>query len=185
MLNEIKKNAEMKMVKSVEKFKQDLAKIRTGRANAGLLDHIQVDYYGTLMPINQISTLSVSDSKTITVQVWEAKMAGNIEKAIRDSGLGLNPVSAGAILRIPMPPLTEERRKELIKVVKDESETAKIAIRNIRRDANNELKTKLKEKLISEDDEKRSQDEIQKITDKNIQMIDTLTNDKEKELLTI
>jgi ribosome recycling factor len=185
MTTDIKKTAEIKMIKSLEKFKQDLAKIRTGRAHTGILDHIQIDYYGTLMPINQIATLSVSDSRTITVQVWEAKMAGNVEKAIRDCGLGLNPVNAGAVLRIPMPPLTEERRKELIKVVRDESETAKIAIRNIRRDANNEFKAKLKEKVISEDEEKRSQDEIQKITDKNINVIDALTQDKEKELLTI
>jgi ribosome recycling factor len=185
MTNDIKKNLESKMNKSIDKYKQDLAKIRTGRAHAGILDHIHVDYYGTLMPINQVANLSVSDARTITVQVWEAKMAGNVEKAIRDSGLGLNPVSAGSVLRIPMPLLTEERRKELVKVVKDEAETAKIAIRNIRRDANNELKAKLKDKLISEDDDKRTQDEIQKITDKYIITIDNLTNEKEKELIKV
>ena len=185
MTQDIKKTLDTKMLKSVEKLKQDLAKIRTGRAHAGLLEHIMVDYYGSMMPINQVATLSVSDPRTITVQVWEAKMTANVEKAIRDSGLGLNPVTSGTILRVPQPPLTEERRKELIKVVKDEAEGAKIAIRNIRRDANNELKAKLKDKLISEDDDKRTQDEIQKITDKYIVLIENMMSEKEKELITV
>ena len=185
MTQDIKKTLDTKMLKSIEKLKQDLAKIRTGRAHAGLLEHIMVDYYGSIMPINQVATLSVSDPRTITVQVWEAKMTANVEKAIRDSGLGLNPVTSGTILRVPQPALTEERRKELIKIVKDEAEGAKIAIRNIRRDANNELKAKLKDKLISEDDDKRTQDEIQKITDKYIVLIENMTSEKEKELITV
>lgn len=185
MVVEIKKNAEIKMHKSIESYKNNLAKIRTGRAHAGILDHILVDYYGAMMPINQVATITVSDVRTINVQPWEAKMAGNIEKAIRDSDLGLNPISSSSTIRVPMPVLTEERRKELIKVVKSEGEEAKVAVRNIRRDANAELKAKLKDKLISEDDDKRTQDDIQKLTDKHIVEIDKLTQEKEKEMMTI
>lgn len=185
MTIEIKKQAESKMIKSVESFKLTLTKIRTGRVHAGLLDHVQIDYYGALMPINQVATVTASDARTLTVQPFEAKMGGIIEKAIRDADLGLNPVSQGSTVRVPMPALTEERRKELIKVVKAEAEDAKVAVRNIRRDANSELKSKLKDKEITEDDDKRSQDEIQKMTDKCIVEVDKMTVDKEKELLTV
>ena len=185
MISEIKKATDTKMQKSLESYKKSLAKIRTGRAHAGILDHVQVDYYGASMPINQISTITVTDATTVTVQPWEAKMAGNIEKAIRDAGLGLNPVSSSSVIRVPMPALTQERRKELIKVVKVEAEEAKVSVRNIRRDANSDLKTQLKDKLITEDDEKRTQDEVQKLTDKFIAEIDRLTTEKEKELLTL
>lgn len=179
----IPKNSQTRMQKSFDNYKSNLAKIRTGRAHAGILDHVQVDYYGALMPLNQIATVTATDARTITVQPWEAKQAGAIEKAIHDSDLGLNPAINGSVIRVPMPALTEERRKELIKVVKAEGEDAKVAIRNIRRDANNELKSNLKDKLITEDEEKRGQDEVQKITDKYITEIDKATLDKEKELL--
>jgi ribosome recycling factor len=185
MTAEIKKQADIKMHKSIENYKNDLSKVRTGRAHAGLLDHVQVDYYGSMVPIGQVSSVTVTDAQTVTVQPWEAKMAAAIEKALRDSDLGLNPAINGNVIRVPMPSLTEERRRELIKIVKADGEEAKVAIRNIRRDANSELKAKVKEKLISEDDERRSQDEIQKLTDKCIAEIDGLTLDKEKELLTV
>lgn len=185
MTKEIKQQAEHKMQKTLENHKQNLTKIRTGRAHPGLLDHIMIDYYGSLMAINQIATVSVGDARTLTVQPFEAKMAGAIDKAIRESDLGLNPVVNGSIIRVPMPALTEERRKELIKVVKSEAEEAKVAIRNLRRDANSELKAKLKDKLITEDEDKRSSDDVQKLTDKYIADIDKMTVDKEKELLTV
>lgn len=185
MTSEIKKQAESKMIKSVDSYKNTLTKIRTGRAHAGLLDHVQIDYYGSMMPINQVATVTASDARTLTVQPFEAKMAPAIEKAIRDADLGLNPASNGSTVRVPMPALTEERRKELIKVVKGEAEEAKVAVRNIRRDANSELKAKLKEKLITEDDDKKGQDYVQKMTDKFIVEIDKVTADKEKELLTV
>ena len=181
----IPKNSETRMKKSFDSYKASLAKIRTGRAHAGILDHVQVDYYGAMMPLNQIATVTAADARTITVQPWEAKQAGAIEKAIRDSDLGLNPAINGSVIRVPMPSLTEERRRDLIKVVKSDGEDAKVAIRNIRRDANNELKANLKDKLITEDEEKRGQDEVQKITDKFIIEIDKATLDKEKELLTV
>jgi ribosome recycling factor len=182
---EIKKLAESKMIKSVESYKITLSKIRTGRAHAGLLDHVQIEYYGSMMPINQVATVVATDARTLTVQPFDNKMSAAIEKAIRDSDLGLNPSSNGGTVRVPMPALTEERRKELIKVVKGENEDAKISVRNIRRDANSELKAKLKAKEITEDDDKRTQDEIQKATDKFITELDKLTADKEKELLTV
>jgi ribosome recycling factor len=185
MTSEIKKQAETKMTKSLESYKNTLTKIRTGRAHAGLLDHVQIDYYGAMMPINQVATVTASDARTLTVQPFEAKMSGAIEKAIRDADLGLNPATNGNTVRVPMPALTEERRKELIKVVKNEAEDAKVAVRNVRRDGNSELKAKLKDKEITEDDDKRAQDEIQKFTDKYIAEIDKLTADKEKELLTV
>lgn len=185
MTSEIKKQAETKMIKSVDSYKSTLTKIRSGRAHAGLLDTVQIDYYGMMMPLNQTATVTATDARTLTVQPFDAKMAGAIEKAIRDSDLGLNPASNGSTVRVPMPALTEERRKELIKVVKSEAEEAKVAIRNIRRDANSELKAKLKDKEITEDDDKRGQDDIQKMTDKYIAEMDKLTADKEKELLTV
>ncbi len=185
MTSEIKRNSETKMQKSFESYKFSLSKIRTGRAHAGILDHVQVDYYGSMMQLSQIATITVTDARTITVQPWESKQAGAVEKAIRDSDLGLNPAVNGSVIRVPMPALTEERRKELIKVVKSDGEDAKVAVRNIRRDANNELKAKLKEKLITEDDEKRGQDDVQKMTDKFIADIDKATAEKEKELLTV
>lgn len=185
MTAEIKKQSENKMNKSLDSYKITLTKIRTGRAHAGLLDHVQIDYYGSMMPINQVATITASDARTLTVQPFEAKMAGIIEKAIREADLGLNPATNGSTVRVPMPALTEERRKELIKVVKSEAEDAKVSIRNIRRDANNDLKAKLKDKEITEDDDKRGQDDIQKMTDKFIVEVDKLTTDKEKELLTV
>lgn len=185
MTSELKKQTEQKMIKTVENFKATLTKIRTGRAHPGLLDHIMIDYYGAMMPLSQVATVTASDARTLSVQPFEASMAAKIEKAIREADMGLNPATNGSTVRVPMPPLTEERRKELIKVVKSEAEDSKVAIRNLRRDANTELKARLKDKEISEDDEKRGQDEIQKITDKFIAEIDKLTLDKEKELLTV
>ncbi len=185
MTEAIKVNVSEKMQKSLESFKSDLAKVRTGRAHTGLLDHIVIDYYGSMVPINQVAGVNLGDAKTINVQPYEKSMAGKIEKAIRDSDLGLNPATSGDLIRVPMPTLTEERRKDLIKVVRTEAESAKVAVRNIRRDANDSLKKLIKEKEISEDDERRSQDEVQKITDKFIAEIDKLLQLKESELLAI
>jgi ribosome recycling factor len=182
---ELKKQSEQKMVKSLEALKSDLGKVRTGRAHAGILDHIQVDYYGSIVPLKQIANVTLSDARTITVQPWEKKLSLVIEKAIRDSDLGLNPISAGEVIRVPMPPLTEERRKELTKVVKSEGEHAKVAIRNIRRDANSALKDALKAKTIPEDDEKRAQDDIQKLTDRYIAEMDKAVVEKEKDLMSV
>lgn len=185
MTSEIKKSSETKMLKSVENYKNTLTKIRTGRAHPGLLDTVQIDYYGSMMPINQVATVTASDARTLTVQPFESKMANAIEKAIRDADMGLNPATNGNTVRVPMPALTEERRKELIKVVKGEGEEAKVAIRKIRQNGNTELKAKLKDKEITEDDDKRGQDEIQKLTDKFIAEIDKMTAEKEKELLKV
>ena len=185
MTEAIKINVNEKMQKSLDSFKSDLAKIRTGRAHTGLLDHIVVDYYGSMVPINQVAGVNLGDAKTINVQPYEKNMVAKVEKAIRDSDLGLNPATSGDLIRVPMPILTEERRKDLIKVVRTEAESAKVAIRNIRRDANDSLKKSLKEKAISEDDERRSQDDVQKITDKFIAEIDKLLQSKESELLAI
>lgn len=185
MIAEIKKSAEQKMQKSLEALKADLGKVRTGRAHAGLLDHISVDYYGTPMPINQVANVNLVDARTIGVAPWEKKMLGAIEKAIRDSDLGLNPVTMGEMIRVPMPPLTEERRRDLTKVVKHEAETARVAMRNIRRDANTHLKDLLKEKKVAEDDERRGQDEIQKLTDRYIAEIDKILQVKEAELMAV
>ena len=182
---DVKKTAEQKMNKSIETLKADLAKVRTGRAHTGILDHITVDYYGTPTHISQVANVTLIDARTIGVQPWEKKMVGVIEKAIRDSDLGLNPSTQGDLIRIPTPPLTEERRKDIVKVVKGEGEDAKVAIRNIRRDANESLKKLLKDKACSEDDERRSQDEVQKLTDKFVTEVDKLITDKEKELLTV
>jgi ribosome recycling factor len=185
MIVEIKKSAEQKMQKSLEALKLDLGKIRTGRAHTGLLDHVTVDYYGAPTPISQVANVNLADARTITVGPWEKKMLGAIEKAIRNSDLGLNPVTVGELIRVPMPALTEERRRDLTKVVKQEGETARVAVRNIRRDANTHLKDLLKEKEIAEDDERRGQDEIQKITDRYISEIDKLLQVKEAELMAI
>lgn len=185
MTEVIKTNVNEKMQKSLDSFKSDLAKIRTGRAHTGLLDHILIDYYGSMVPINQVAGVNLGDAKTINVQPYEKIMVAKVEKAIRDSDLGLNPATSGDLIRVPMPTLTEERRKDLIKVVRTEAESAKVAIRNIRRDANDSLKKSLKEKEISEDDERRSQDDVQKITDKFIAEIDKLLQLKESELLAI
>lgn len=185
MINEIKKQSIARMNKAIENYNATLNKIRTGRIHSGLLDHLRVDHYGNMTAINQVASVTVNDAKSLTVQPWEAKMLGVIEKVIRDSDLGLNPITSGNTIKVPMPALTESRRVELIKVVKAEGEEARVSIRNIRRDANNELKRLLKEKSITEDDDKRAGDEIQKLTDKSIVEIDKLITIKEKELLKI
>jgi ribosome recycling factor len=185
MIPEVKKSAEQKMQKSVDALKVDLGKVRTGRAHTGLLDHILVNYYGTPTPVNQVATVSLLDARTIGVAPWDKKMASVIEKAIRDSDLGLNPATVGETVRVPMPPLTEERRRDLIKVVRHEAENARVAVRNIRRDANAHLKELMKEKKISEDDERRGQEEIQKLTDRYIAEVDKLLHAKEADLLAV
>lgn len=185
MIAELKKNTEARMKKSVEAFKADLAKVRTGRAHTGLLDHISVDYYGTPTPLQQVAKITLIDGRTIGVSPFEKKLAPVIEKAIRDANLGLNPASAGDTIRVPMPSLTEERRKELAKVVHKEAEGARVAIRNLRRDANNALKEALKDKEVSENDERRAQDEVQKLTDRHIAEIDALLKQKEAELMAV
>ncbi len=182
---DVKKNAEQKMQKSLEALKTDLSKVRSGRAHTGFLDHVTVDYYGAPTPVNQVANINLVDARTIGVVPWEKKMAGAIEKAIRDSDLGLNPVSVGEMIRVPMPPLTEERRRDLTKVVKQEAEGVRVAMRNIRRDANSQLKELLKSKEISEDDERRGQDEIQKLTDQYIVEIDKILHVKEAELMAV
>jgi ribosome recycling factor len=185
MLAELKKATEQKMHKSVEAFKGDLSKVRTGRAHTGLLDHIVVDYYGSPTPLNQVAKVTLLDSRTIGVTPFEKKMLQPVEKAIRDSDLGLNPASMGDQVRVPMPSLTEERRKELIKVVRHEAENARVAVRNLRRDANHHLKEALKKKEVSENDERRAQDDVQKLTDRSIADIDKLLQQKEAELLAV
>lgn len=185
MIPELKKNTEQKMQKSVEALKTNLGKVRTGRAHTGLLDHVTVDYYGNPTPINQVANVSLLDARTIGVQPWEKPMIAKVEKAIRDSDLGLNPSTMGDVVRVPMPMLTEERRKDLIKVVRSEAEEARIAIRNLRRDANNGLKEAVKSKDISEDDERRTQDDVQKLTDRYIAEADKLLAQKEQELMQI
>ena len=185
MISELKKTLEHKMQKSVETLKTDLAKIRTGRAHTGLLDHVMVDYYGSLVPVNQVANISLIDARTIGVQAWEKPMLGKIERAIRDSDLGLNPANMGEQLRVPMPALTEERRRDLTKVVRNEGESAKIAVRNLRRDANQQLKDAVKDKEISEDDERRAEEDVQKLTDRHVAEIDKLLAAKEQELMQI
>jgi ribosome recycling factor len=185
IIAELKKTTEHKMQKSVEALKADLAKVRTGRAHTGLLDHVMVEYYGSLVPINQVANVTLLDARTIGVQPWEKNMAPKIEKAIRESDLGLNPSAQGDLLRVPMPMLTEERRRDLTKVVRHEGETAKVAVRNLRRDAIAHLKDALKKHEISEDEERRAQDEIQKLTDKYVAEIDKLLAEKEKDLMAI
>ncbi len=182
---EVKKNAEQRMQKSIETLKADLAKVRTGRAHTGILDHIQVDYYGNPTQLTQVANVTLIDARTIGVQPWEKKMVAVVEKAIRESDLGLNPATHGDMIRVPTPPLTEERRKEMVKLVKGEAEDAKIAVRNIRRDANEALKKLVKDKTCSEDEERRAQDDVQKLTDKFVVEIDKLVADKEKDVLTV
>ncbi len=184
-VDEVKKNAEQRMHKSLEALKGDLGKVRTGRAHTGLLDHIMVDYYGSQMPIPKVANVSLLDARTIGVSPWEKKMLSAIEKAIRESELGLNPATQGDMVRVPMPSLTEERRRELIKVIKHEGENAKVAVRNLRRDANQALKELLKSKVVSEDQERRAQDEIQKLTDRHIADIDKMLVGKETELMAV
>ncbi len=182
---DIRKTAEQKMQKSIEALKSDLAKVRTGRAHIGILDHIAVDYYGTPTPIPKVANVTLLDARTIGVTPWDKKLVSSVEKAIRDSDLGLNPATQGEMVRVPMPPLTEERRRELTKIVKHEGENAKIAIRNLRRDAITHLKDLLKAKSVSEDQERRSQDEIQKLTDKCIVEVDRIIHAKEADLMAV
>ncbi len=182
---EIKKSADQKMDKTVQTLKADLQKIRTGRAHTGILDHLQVDYYGNPTPLNQVANVSVLDARTLGVAPWEKNMVSVVEKVIRDSDLGLNPAAVGEVIRVPMPPLTEERRKDLIKVVKKEAENARVAVRNIRRDANHELKELLKAKEVSEDDERRAQDDVQKMTDRHVTQIDEALAAKEADLMAV
>jgi len=185
MIADIKKSAEEKMKKTLETLKNDLGKIRTGRAHTGLLDHVMVDYYGTLTPINGVANVTLLDARTLAVTPWEKKMVSAIDKAIRDSDLGLNPATMGETVRVPMPALTEERRKDLIKVVHKEGEGARVAVRNIRRDANNHLKDLLKQKKVAEDEERRAQDDVQKLTDRHIAEIDKLLAAKEADLIAV
>ena len=182
---DVKKTAEHKMQRSLESLKADLAKVRTGRAHTGLLDHVQVEYYGSPVPINTVANVTLIDARTLGVQTWEKGMLAKVEKAIRDSDLGLNPAAQGDLIRVPMPALTEERRRDLIKVVKGEGEGAKVAVRNLRRDAIATLKEMLKEKECSEDEERRAQDEVQKLTDRYVAEIDKQLSNKETELMAI
>jgi len=185
MINDVKKTAEQKMAKSLDALKADLSKVRTGRAHTGLLDHIHVDYYGSMMPLAQVANVTLADARTIGVQPWEKKMIPVVEKAIRDSDLGLNPATSGDLIRIPMPALTEERRKELTKVVHKEAEAARIAVRNVRREANEHLKKLLKDKQCSEDDERHALTDLQKLTDRFIADIDKVMQAKEADLMAI
>lgn len=185
MLEDIKKTADQKMQKSLEALKNDLAKVRTGRAHTGLLDHVMVEYYGSMVAVNQVANVNLGDSRTINVQPYEKNMISKVEKAIRDSDLGLNPATNGDVIRVPMPMLTEERRRDLTKIVRNEAEGAKVAIRNVRRDANDALKKLLKDKEISEDDERRAQDEVQKLTDKAVVEVDKLLQIKEADLMAV
>ena len=185
MIADVKKTAEQKMKKSIESLRNDLAKVRTGRAHTGLLDHITVDYYGTPTPIPQVANVTLIDARTIGVTPWEKKLAGAVEKAIRDSDLGLNPAKMGETVRVPMPALTEERRRDLIKVVHKEGENARVAVRNVRRDANHQLKDLLKQKKVAEDEERRAQDDVQKLTDRYIAEVDKLMQAKEADLMAI
>jgi len=182
---DIKRTAEQKMARSIEAFKTELQKIRTGRAHPGILDQVHVEYYGSMVPISQVANVSLLDARTITVQAWEKGMSAKIEKAIRESDLGLNPAAQGDLLRVPMPALTEERRRDLTKVVKHTAEEAKVAVRNLRRDANEHAKKLLKDKDITEDEERRGQDDVQKLTDRTISEIDRLTSAKEAEIMAV
>ena len=185
VIADLKKNTDQKMDKTIQSFKSDLGKVRTGRAHTGLLDHVHVDYYGTPTPINQVAKVILVDARTIGVTPFEKKLIPTIEKGIRESDLGLNPVTSGDTIRLPMPALTEERRKELVKVVKHEAENARVAVRNLRRDAIHHLKEALKKKEVSENDERRAQDDVQKMTDKHIAEIDKLLQQKEAELMAV
>ena len=185
MLEDVKKTADSKMQRSLEALKNDLAKVRTGRAHAGLLDHVMVEYYGSMVAVNQVANVNLGDARTINVQPYEKNMIGKVEKAIRDCDLGLNPATNGDLIRVPMPMLTEERRRDLTKIVRAEAEGAKVSIRNVRRDANDTLKKLLKDKEISEDDERRAQDEVQKMTDKAVTEVDKLLAAKEIDLMAV
>ncbi len=185
MLDEVKNNAAQKMQKSLEVLKNDLAKVRTGRAHVGLLDHVMVEYYGSMVAVNQVANVNLGDARTINVQPFEKTMISKVEKAIRDSDLGLNPATSGDLIRVPMPMLTEERRRDMTKIVRSEAEGAKVSIRNVRRDANDALKKMLKDKEIPEDDERRAQDDIQKATDKAVAEVDKMLQVKEAELMAV
>ncbi len=185
MIDDILEDAEVRMQKSIEALKNELSKIRTGRAHASLLDHITVEYYGSDVPLNQVANVATEDARTLSVTPWEKPMVQVVEKAIMNSDLGLNPASAGTVIRVPVPPLTEERRRDLVRVVKGEAESTRVAIRNIRRDANSDLKMLEKEKEISEDDERRGQDNVQKLTDKYVQEVEVVLGEKEKDLMAI
>lgn len=183
--SEIRPQVEQKMVKAIDSLKHVLSRIRTGRAHAGLLEHVHVDYYGSQVPLSQVANITVLDARTLGVSVWEKKMATVVDKAIREADLGLNPISSGEWIRVPMPPLSEERRKELVKLVKAEAEHAKVAVRNLRRDANDQYKKHLKDKTMSEDEERRAQDEVQKLTDRFVAEIDKVIATKEQELMAV
>ncbi len=185
MLEDIKKDCTQRMANGVQAFRNDLKKVRTGRAHPSLVEHLRVEYYGNNVPLNQVSNVSVEDARTLVVSPWEKSMVQVIEKAIMKSDLGLTPATAGQVIRIPLPPLTEERRREMTKLVRHEAENARVAVRNVRRDVMNELKEMLKEKLLSQDDEKRAHDEVQKLTDKHIADIDHVLAEKEKELMQV
>ena len=185
MLDEVKNNAAQKMQKSLEVLKNDLAKVRTGRAHVGLLDHVMVEYYGSMVAVNQVANVNLGDARTINVQPFEKTMISKVEKAIRDSDLGLNTATSGDLIRVPMPMLTEERRRDMTKIVRSEAESAKVSIRNVRRDANDALKKMLKDKEIPEDDERRAQDDIQKATDRAVAEVDKMLQVKEAELMAV
>ena len=183
MINDVKKEAEQRMQRGIEAFKDDLRKLRTGRAYAGLLEHVMVEYYGTSVPVKQTANISVEDARTLVVTPWEKNIVSAVEKAIINAGLGLNPVTAGQVIRVPLPPMTEERRRDLVKVVRAHAETARVGLRNVRREALGDIKDMLKEKVIAEDDERRGQDEIQKLTDRYVATVDSLLKDKEVEIM--
>ena len=185
MIDDILKDAEQRMQKSIESMRGELAKIRTGRASPAIIDHLSVDYYGTATPIIQVANISVQDARTLAVQPWEKNMVPVVERAILEANLGLNPVTAGDVIRIPMPPLTEERRRELVKVASSEGESGKVSIRNVRRDANSDLKDLLKEKEISEDEEKNTTSNVQTLTDKYVSQVDDIVKEKEAEIMTV
>jgi ribosome recycling factor len=183
MINDIKKEAEQRMQRAIEALKDEMRRLRTGRAHAGLLEHLVVEYYGTSVPVKQTANISVEDARTLVVTPWEKQMVSAVEKAIINAGLGLNPVTAGTVIRVPLPPMTEERRKDLVKVVRAQAETGRVALRSVRREALGDVKDLLKEKMITEDDERRGQDEIQKLTDRYVAQIDALLKDKEAEIM--
>lgn len=185
MIDDIKKSAATRMAKSIESFHLELAKLRTGRAHTSLLDHVKVDFYGSVVPINQAANVTVQDARTLVVTPWDKSMVGPIEKAIMTSDLGLNPATSGTVIRVPLPSMTEERRKDMIRVVRNEAEGVRVVIRNVRRDSNTDLKDLLKEKEITEDEERRAQDEVQKLTDKYIAEVDKVLAEKEKDLMSI
>ncbi len=185
MIDDIQKDAKSRMSKSVESLVHELAKLRTGRAHPSLLDHVMVSYYGSDVPLSQVSNINVEDARTLTITPWEQNMVAPVEKAIMHSDLGLNPNTAGNVIRVPMPPLTEERRKDMIRIVRQEGENARVAVRNIRRDANHHLKDLVKEKLVSEDDERRAEEQIQKLTDQHIKEVDELLEKKEADLMEV